>query len=156
VNVSLPAGAFAPTVQVWPKPFASGVHDAAARLRVARIVEPRAIVTDCALAETSSGCLRDDAARPDDGAETTITKYASFPALGAVAAELGAGVGVAAGIEVGVADAAGVDVAPAVGVACKAAGRGFDAPPLHAQSANVSVKSAMPDELRIVMSPRPP
>jgi hypothetical protein len=65
------------------------------------------------------------------------------------------GVGVAAGIDVGVAVAAGVDVMAGVGVAWSAAGRGLEAPPLHAQSASVSVESALPDDLRIVMFPPP-
>jgi hypothetical protein len=75
VKVSFPTGAFTPTVHVRPPPVAA-THalDDAPTFAVANVCEPIAIVTDCVLAEKSSGRRDvDDDVLP---AGIAITKFA--------------------------------------------------------------------------------
>jgi hypothetical protein len=94
VNVSLPAGACAPIVQLRLVP--SGVHelDVDETLTVARIVEPSATVADCA-----------DAAGPEG---TVMTNDALF----ALDVGLAVGFAVGVGVDAGAAVAAGAGFEP--------------------------------------------
>jgi hypothetical protein len=147
VKVSFPAGAFAPIVQARELPDVTHALEPGAMLPIARIVEPSATVTDCALAETSRRWAR----MANDGVAGAGTVTTNATSAGCT---VGATVGVAAGLGVAVGCAVGVgagfaledEVGLGVRVGFVAGDWRFTAPPLHAPSASVKNPAAIADE----------
>jgi hypothetical protein len=150
VNASLPAGAFAPSVHARVAPAAAHELEPGATFPVARIVEPSATVTDCALADTSRRRAR-AAGESVAGAGTVTTKATSSACT--VGAGLGAmvafGLGVTPGLALGVLAGFALEVGEGAGVAV-VVGTGdplkFELPPLHAHS--VATKSPAIESVR--------